>query len=270
MAKKKISRTGSPKSSKQTPAKKVVKKTAKKVVMKTVKEPRGPGYGNLAVWKQIPGTFTYTSVEPLYEWKLICKAKRAMSQYELDECFAAHKIFNPFFAKSKETLEFDAIENASQAIRDIIQKPTPKFIAKVRAFFDKHVPSRSGANASSRQPFGCPQCHGKGWVCEEHLFVPWQVKCGDECPCGAPEMSCRTCNPNTAIIMGPGDFSFGAPGIEGCPVCDCQRWVCVKHKKPWKLKHVGCDCSPGEPCPFCNPNGHLKLGTLKVIRTGLN
>lgn len=238
--------------------------------MKTVKEPRGPGYGNLAVWKQIPGTFTYTSVEPLYEWKLICKAKRAMSQYELDECFAAHKIFNPFFAKSKETLEFDAIENASQAIRDIIQKPTPKFIAKVRAFFDKHVPSRSGANASSRQPFGCPQCHGKGWVCEEHLFVPWQVKCGDECPCGAPEMSCRTCNPNTAIIMGPGDFSFGAPGIEGCPVCDCQRWVCVKHKKPWKLKHVGCDCSPGEPCPFCNPNGHLKLGTLKVIRTGLN
>ncbi|MBA4150293.1 MAG: hypothetical protein H0X66_19455 [Verrucomicrobia bacterium] len=264
MPKKKASRKVSPTPVKKTPA----KKTAKKSTENT--EVRGPEYGGLSLWQQIPGTFTYTSLEPLYEWKIICKAKRAMSQFELDESWVAHKIFNPFMAKKGQTVELDAIENATQALRDIIRKPTPEFIARMKAFFAKHIPSRPMDNAFL-PPFGCcPQCHGRGWVCEDHLFVPWEVKCGHECPCGAPEMSCRTCNSNSAVILGPGDFSFSRPGLEGCPLCEDQRWICSKHKKPWKLGNVGCDCSPGKPCPHCNSSGHLKLGELKIIRAGLN
>ncbi|MFN7140255.1 MAG: hypothetical protein ACK4UN_13045 [Limisphaerales bacterium] len=261
MAKKKASR----KKPSGSPAKR--KSAAKKTVTPTAKEPRGPDHGGLALWQQIPGTFTYTSLEPVYEWKLICKAKRPMTQYELDESWTAHKIFNPFTARNGETLEFDAIENATQAMRRMIWKPTPEFTAKLKAFFDKLVPDSSCRNASLPHPFACPQCHGVGWVCEDHIFVPWEVKCGRECPCGAPEMACRTCNPKSAILVGPGDFIFGSMG---CFKCADQRWLCVKHNKPWQLPYAGCDCGPGNPCPDCNPEGHLKLGELKVIRTGLN
>ena len=261
IGKQKPAKTSSPKSAKEkTPTTKVPAAEKEEKVL------RATGYGGLALWKQVPGTFTYTSLEPLYEWKLVCKAKRAMSHYELDECYLAHRVFNPFTAKRGATVEFDAIENATEAIDDIIRKPTPEFIEKWRAFFKKHIPHRCGDGHYPPPPGVCPQCQGKGWVCEEHMFVPWQVKCGNECPCGAPEMSCRTCNRKSAIFIGPGDKVIGQ--LE-CDVCNDQRWLCTKHHTPFK-QEGGCKCGTAEPCPECNPAGHLKLGHLKIVRRGYN
>ena len=214
MAKKKDSKKVSAKSAKQSAAKKSGKKSAaKKPRKRALKEPRGPQTGGYKVWKKIPGTFTYTNIEPQYKWKLVGKAKRAMTQYELDESWAAHKVFHPFFADHGATIEFEAVENPTQAIAAIIRKPTPEFSAMWKAFFTKHIPERARGNKFPALAGSCPQCHGKGWVCEDHEFIPWEVKCGNECPCGAPEMACRTCNPKSTIVLGPGDFVIGPFGI---------------------------------------------------------
>jgi hypothetical protein len=232
-------------------------------------------------WKQIPGTFSYEYLSTNRSCDVVCHAKRALTERELFDNICALLLLNPQPTKGLKKWEFDAIERPIQTAAAMLRNPTPEWLDKVRkaiAVVPFQQPSRENydplcGGVSPRlytyrpplpnpNPFPtCPQCAGTRWVCEDHPDVPF------ECPCCAPGMPCRACNKKVEIVLGPGDFSFG---FDACETCEDQRWICAKHKKPWKLPKAGCNCAPGKPCPDCNPKGHMKLGELKVIRAGLN
>lgn len=45
----------------------------------------------------------------------------------------------------------------------------------------------------------CSICHDYGWVCESHLFSPWNTDLPEGCEC-SPGMAC-VCNPNRDLPL---------------------------------------------------------------------
>jgi hypothetical protein len=38
----------------------------------------------------------------------------------------------------------------------------------------------------------CSLCNDCGWICEAHIFMPWEGQ--EACDCGAPGATCPLCN----------------------------------------------------------------------------
>lgn len=257
-------------------SKKPLKKPAKKVPAKSQRKPKKKV--TLKLWKQLPNSFNYEYLGAKKGCKFLCRAKRQMTEDQLDENLVAAMILNPGKLQPGASLTFDALDDPTQTLVQMLRNPSDEW----RLNYLKMLAEQSNGQVSfisggpgpimpsgpkkKPQKGNCPQCHGKGWVCEDHPRVAWEDKIDGECPCGAPEAPCDTCNRNATIVLGPGDYSFG----RCCHRCEDQRWLCPKHKKPWKLAGTGCDCGPGKPCPDCNPDGRMELGTFKVIRSGFN
>jgi hypothetical protein len=236
------------------------------------------------LWRQIPGTFNYETVNFGKGSHYTCHAKRERTDEELGENLAAYLMLNPTRMLPGTKASFDFMESPVEAVAAMIKNPSREWLmdtAMVTAINKAGITSimhggvaqpaipmeRSSENPSAPPPGSCPQCHGKRWVCPDHPNLKWEEKVNNECPCWEPEMACPTCNPNNQIVLGPGDLCIG-PGF--CETCEDQRWLCKKHKKPWKLANIGCKCEPRIACRDCNPHGHLKLGELKVIRAPFN
>jgi len=98
---------------------------------------------------------------------------------------------------------------------------------------------------------GCANCHGEGWVCENHASMGWPSVC--ECGAGAP---CPNCNPNSPpfaralhaleAIQSCLDGYNGAPlGFAGVPGDVAQTLYWIARRGLLRASEVGRAASSG-------------------------